>query len=58
MTLRQVIIEHALDLQSADGENSEYDRALFELTARLLGISDLDGDEYDKLRRDMTLDCR
>lgn len=34
-----MIITVARDLRSEDGENPEYDRALVEMTTRLLGLS-------------------
>ena len=45
MTWEQIesfIVRQARGLRSEDGENPEYDRALVELTARLLGLTDDD----------------
>lgn len=45
-TSRTLLIDHAVDLLSEHGENPHYDRAIVELTARALGLSD---EHYDSL---------
>lgn len=45
----QTLIDHARDLASDQGENTEYDRALVELTASVLNVLDFYADHSERV---------
>lgn len=47
------LLSNAADLLSDDGANLEYDRAIIELTCRLLGVSTECRDSVEEILREM-----
>ena len=50
---RDAVIAVAHGLRSEEGENSEYDRALVEMAAYLLGVGPRDNDEWAELSKEI-----